>query len=52
RDYFSGIGSKNVHERIQLLYGEDYGLHIDSVVGVGTSVTITLPIIKKESKTE
>ncbi|MBO0461442.1 histidine kinase [Enterococcus sp. DIV1298c] len=50
RDYFSGIGSKNVHERIQLLYGADYGLHIDSVLGVGTSVTITLPIIKTPSK--
>lgn len=39
----SGIGVKNVHERIQLTYGERYGLTIHSEEDVGTRVTICLP---------
>lgn len=45
-DYFSGIGMSNVNERIQLMYGENYGLTVHSVIGVGTTVTIRLPIIR------
>lgn len=41
---FSGIGVRNVNERIQLLYGEDYGVTISSTIGEGTKVRITLPI--------
>ncbi len=44
-DYFSGIGIKNVDERIRLSFGEGYGLTIESSIGVGTTVKITLPII-------
>ena len=40
------IGLYNVSRRIQLLYGEQYGLHIDSVQGEGTKVTIYLPILR------
>lgn len=46
KDYFSGIGIKNVNERIQLLYGEDYGVHIHSIIGSGTTVTIVLPLLE------
>lgn len=45
KDYFSGIGVKNVNERIKLLYGKEYGLQIQSIMGVGTTVKITLPLI-------
>ena len=38
-----GIGLHNVHQRIQLFYGKDYGLEISSVEGVFTKVLITLP---------
>lgn len=38
-----GIGLHNVHQRIQLFYGKDYGLEISSVEGVFTKVQITLP---------
>lgn len=38
------IGVINVHHRIKLLYGEGYGLEISSEAGVGTAVTIKLPI--------
>lgn len=44
RQLFSGIGVKNVHERIQLLYGKDYGVEIESEETQGTKVVITLPI--------
>lgn len=43
----SGIGIKNVHERIQLYFGDEYGLKYSSERGKGTNVTISLPIIKK-----
>ncbi len=40
---FSGIGVQNVHQRIQLIYGDEYGVNIDSEPGEGTTVRITLP---------
>lgn len=40
----SHIGLYNVKKRISLLYGEDYGLKIDSDDGEGTKVTIKLPL--------
>lgn len=46
RQLFSGIGIKNVDERIKLLYGKAYGVEINSVKGEGTKVKIKLPIVK------
>ncbi|KAB8128069.1 sensor histidine kinase [Gracilibacillus oryzae] len=46
RQLFSGIGVKNVHERIQLLYGKKYGVVITSAPDKGTKVKVTLPIIQ------
>jgi len=43
-----GVGIKNVDQRIKLYYGETYGLFIDSVIGIGTIVTIK--IAKKTKK--
>lgn len=40
----SGVGIKNVHQRIQLYCGKDYGLHIESEVEVGTRVDIYIPM--------
>lgn len=39
----NGIALANVHQRIQLYFGENYGLEIYSTEGVGTSVHIILP---------
>lgn len=39
----SGIGVKNVHERIRLTYGEPYGVEVSSVEDEGTCVTIRIP---------
>lgn len=38
-----GYGMHNVQERIQLMYGQDYGLTIDSSPGEGTVVTVRIP---------
>lgn len=39
----SGIGVKNVNERIQLSYGSEYGVHYESELGVGTTAFIRMP---------
>jgi two-component system sensor histidine kinase YesM len=44
----SGIGIKNIHERLKRLYGAAGSLSIDSDVGKGTTVTITLPQMTEE----
>lgn len=43
-----GIALVNVNNRIHLLFGEEYGLHIYSMPGVGTDVEITLPAITSD----
>ncbi|MCP3762221.1 sensor histidine kinase [Domibacillus sp. A3M-37] len=52
RQLFSGIGVRNVHERIKLLYGEQYGVHISSNPGEGTHIRLVLPIIKPENSSK
>ncbi len=39
----TGIALPNIHKRIQLLFGEEYGVNIYSTIGQGTSVEITIP---------
>ena len=43
-----GIALRNVNSRIQLMFGEDYGLRIYSAVGIGTECCITLPLLSQE----
>lgn len=43
------IGLSNVNERIKLNFGDEYGLHIESVENSFTSVIINIPIIKDEN---
>lgn len=40
-----GYGVRNVNERIKLIYGQEYGLDIQSKVGKGTKITIKFPIV-------
>lgn len=42
-DSKSGFGIGNVHERIQLYFGADYGLSVESEEGKGTVCSITIP---------
>lgn len=39
------IGVKNVHSRIKLAYGDNFGLSFQSAENIGTMVTITLPYV-------
>ena len=39
----NGVGVLNVHERIQLYYGKDYGLRFSSTLGEGTVVEVRIP---------
>ena len=39
----SGIGLCNVNERIQLIYGKNYGITLSSELDEGTIATITIP---------
>ena len=42
----SHIGLSNVNQRIKIIFGDSYGIHVESTVGVGTNVYVTIP--KKE----
>ncbi|MFS0726103.1 cache domain-containing sensor histidine kinase [Paenibacillus sp. 1P07SE] len=42
---FTGIGLRNVHERIRIHHGEHYGLRIASRPGVGTIVRVDIPVM-------
>lgn len=41
----NGVGLVNVHKRIQLIFGKEYGLSIQSEPDCGTEVTITFPAV-------
>lgn len=43
------VGISNTDQRIKLLYGEVYGLSVESRRGVGTKVTIHIPIDKRKT---
>ncbi|MEN8908297.1 MAG: sensor histidine kinase [Clostridiales bacterium] len=42
----SGVGVKNVNERIKLYFGNEYGLEYKSITDLGTTVYIYLPKIE------
>lgn len=43
----TGIGIKNVNDRLQIYFGKQYGLHITSELDVGTCVEIRMPKIQE-----
>lgn len=38
----TGLGLRNIHERIRFRYGEEYGLHLHSDPAIGTRVTAVI----------
>lgn len=51
-DRMSSIGIANVCRRIQLVYGEEYGLSVESRVSEYTKVTITVPLEYGQERAE
>lgn len=47
---FKSIGLKNVHRRLRLLYGADYGVTLQSQPNVGTLVSVRIPKVKADEK--
>ena len=48
----NGIGVRNVHERIQLHFGKEYGVQIISEEDEGTEILLHLPAIMYGEKKE
>ncbi|MCL2343016.1 MAG: sensor histidine kinase [Firmicutes bacterium] len=48
RESEGGLALVNVDNRIRLLFGDEYGLHVFSVLGAGTDVEISLPAISSD----
>ena len=46
------LGLYNIHRRIQLMYGEEYGIYIESENGRGVSVVLVLPVKRQIGGTE
>lgn len=43
-EHFSGIGINNVDSRLKLIYGNEFGINIESEKNKGTTVTILVPV--------
>ncbi|WP_284639777.1 cache domain-containing sensor histidine kinase [Paenibacillus silviterrae] len=50
KERFTGIGIMNVHERIRLHFGQEYGLSIFSLPEIGTLIRIELPAVQYTEK--
>ena len=46
----TGIAVYNVNKRLQILFGENCGLHYSSMEGAGTDVDIRLPLVDEENR--
>lgn len=46
----TSIGVVNVNRRIQMIYGKNYGLLVQSVLGAGTKITIHIPAREEEQE--
>lgn len=48
----AGIALRNVHQRLQLFFGPDYGLDITSAAGAGTQIELCMPASSEPGGTE
>lgn len=44
-----GFGLFNVNQRLQLNYGKEYGLNIESTYNEGTTIRVKIPAVKKQT---
>ena len=47
KTHTTGYGVNNVNDRLVLLYGEEYGIRIESVPDVGTKIRVLIPKVEK-----
>ncbi|MCP3772738.1 sensor histidine kinase [Paenibacillus sp. MZ04-78.2] len=52
RELGESLGLGNVHSRIKLIFGEEYGLFIDSRAGAGTTVKVVIPAVPQHGEEE
>ena len=52
RSDHTGIGIKNVNDRLKIYFGSSYGITIDSAPDEGTRVYIKMPKVRKEAEYE
>lgn len=38
-----GFGLQNVHQRLRLYFGSEYGVELESIAGVGTTIFVRIP---------
>lgn len=44
----TGIGLSNIHKRIRTLYGENYGLTVDTEIEIGFKISLKIPVQRRE----
>ena len=44
----SSIGLNNINARVKLLFGKDYGVRVESVIGTGSTVFLHIPRMKRK----
>ena len=48
KNHTKSIGLNNIHSRMKILYGESYGVTIESRIGEGTKVSLVIPSVRME----
>ncbi|MNC67951.1 hypothetical protein D3C75_1184970 [compost metagenome] len=43
-----GIGLANITERVQLVFGQEWGMEIESQPGEGTTIHVLIPYLRGE----
>lgn len=43
-EHYTGVGIRNVDERLKIIYGMNYGVKIESEENLGTTITVQIPV--------
>lgn len=43
-DEMISIGLRNIHQRLKLAYGDQFGISLISIKDQGTTITLTIPV--------
>ncbi len=50
RESSGGYGLKNVNDRLKIFYGDGFGISIFSKIGIGTSISVRIPLYTEHGK--